>query len=81
MTSPSALARPRGNFRILAPSISDYPRPRRGHYFVATGVRLFYLLAYLEHGFLSAHDLSETISAAGIVTALAINSEFSLGLP
>jgi hypothetical protein len=41
----------------------------------------FFLLTYLEDGFLSAHDLSETISAAEIVTALAINSEFSLGLP
>jgi hypothetical protein len=30
---------------------------------------------------LSAHELSETISAAEIVTGLAINSEFSLGFP
>jgi hypothetical protein len=40
-----------------------------------------YVLASREDGFSSAHDLSETISAAEIVTAFAINSEFSLGLP
>ena len=38
-----------------------------------------FLLSWMM-AFLSAHDLPETVSAAEIVTALAINSEFSLRL-